>query len=77
MLHRPNATEPDLRIPSLTGGISAIVTFDGGIISPLTPPGLGLGRTPQRQLKPDEPDEEITIKIEGVGILRNTTRVVK
>jgi 2-keto-4-pentenoate hydratase/2-oxohepta-3-ene-1,7-dioic acid hydratase in catechol pathway len=46
----------------------------GDIISTGTPPGVGLGRTPQRWLKPEE---DVVITIEKIGSLRNRTVAVE
>ena len=49
--------------------ISGIVTLEpGDIISTGTPAGVGLGRSPQRWLRPGE---EVVIEIEKIGTLRN------
>jgi 2-keto-4-pentenoate hydratase/2-oxohepta-3-ene-1,7-dioic acid hydratase in catechol pathway len=69
-----NANTRDLifRIPELIAYISSIVPLQAGdIISTGTPPGVGLGRTPQRWL---HDNEEMVIEIEGIGTLRNRTR---
>jgi 2-keto-4-pentenoate hydratase/2-oxohepta-3-ene-1,7-dioic acid hydratase in catechol pathway len=69
-----NANTRDLifRIPELIAYISSIVPLKAGdIISTGTPPGVGLGRTPQRWLRDGE---EMAIEIEGVGMLRNRTK---
>lgn len=67
-----NTRDLIFRIPKLIEYISSIVPLEpGDIISTGTPPGVGLGRTPQRWLLPDE---EMVITIEGIGTLRNWTR---
>ena len=59
-------------VPELIAHISSIVPLEpGDVISTGTPPGVGLGRTPQRWLRADE---EIVIEIDGIGTLRNRTR---
>ena len=59
-------------IPDLITYISSIVPLEtGDVISTGTPPGVGLGRNPQRWLLPGE---KMAIEIEGIGILRNRTR---
>jgi len=70
-----NTREMIFRIPELIAYISNIVPLQSGdIISTGTPPGVGLGRTPQRWLRDDE---EMVIEIEGIGTLRNRTRAVE
>ena len=69
-----NANTRDLifKIPALIEYLSSIVPLEpGDIISTGTPPGVGLGRTPPRWLKPKE---EIIIEIERIGTLRNRTQ---
>ena len=69
-----NANTRDLifRIPELIAYISSIVPLEAGdVISTGTPPGVGLGRSPQRWLRDGE---EMVIEIEGIGILRNRTK---
>jgi 2-keto-4-pentenoate hydratase/2-oxohepta-3-ene-1,7-dioic acid hydratase in catechol pathway len=69
-----NANTRDLifRIPQLIEYVSSITPLEAGdLISTGTPEGVGLGRTPQRWL---HPDEEMMISIEKIGDLRNTTR---
>jgi len=72
-----NANTRDLlfRIPQLIAYLSSITPLEpGDIISTGTPPGVGLGRTPQRWLRPDE---DCVIEIEGIGTLSNRTRAVE
>ncbi len=72
VMQSANTSDLIFRIPELIAYISGIVPLESGdIISTGTPPGVGLGRTPQRWL---HPDEEIVIDIEGIGTLRNRTR---
>lgn len=73
VLQAANTRDLIFRIPELIAYISSIVPLQAGdIISTGTPPGVGLGRTPQRWLRPGE---EMVIEIEGVGTLRNRTRI--
>lgn len=61
-------------IPELIAHISSIVPLESGdVISTGTPSGVGLGRNPQRWLRPNE---TMIIEIEGIGTLRNRTRAV-
>jgi 2-keto-4-pentenoate hydratase/2-oxohepta-3-ene-1,7-dioic acid hydratase in catechol pathway len=58
-------------VPALIEYISGITPLQvGDVISTGTPAGVGMGRTPQRWLKPGE---EMVIEIEGIGKLRNKT----
>jgi 2-keto-4-pentenoate hydratase/2-oxohepta-3-ene-1,7-dioic acid hydratase in catechol pathway len=58
-------------IPAVLGYISAVVPLEpGDIVSTGTPQGVGLGRTPQRWLRPGE---EVVIEISGIGRLVNRT----
>lgn len=57
------------KIPTLIEYISGIVPLQvGDVISTGTPAGVGMGRNPQRWLKAGE---EMVIKIQGIGELRN------
>ena len=59
------------KVPALIEYISGIVPLQtGDVISTGTPAGVGMGRDPQRWLKPGE---EMVIQIEGIGELRNGT----
>ena len=74
VMQEANTHDLIFRIPQLIAHLSSIVALEpGDIISTGTPPGVGLGRTPQRWLRPDE---EMVIEIEGIGTLRNWTRSV-
>jgi 2-keto-4-pentenoate hydratase/2-oxohepta-3-ene-1,7-dioic acid hydratase in catechol pathway len=57
------------KVSELIEYISGIVPLQAGdVISTGTPAGVGMGRDPQRWLKPGE---EMVIEIEGIGELRN------
>ena len=72
VMQSANTRDLIFRIPALIAYISSIVALQpGDIISTGTPSGVGLGRTPQRWLKPDV---EMIIEIERIGVLRNRTR---
>jgi 2-keto-4-pentenoate hydratase/2-oxohepta-3-ene-1,7-dioic acid hydratase in catechol pathway len=72
IMQSANTRDLIFKIPDLIAHISSIVPLEpGDVISSGTPPGVGLGRNPQRWLLPDE---RMVIEIEGVGTLRNTTR---
>jgi 2-keto-4-pentenoate hydratase/2-oxohepta-3-ene-1,7-dioic acid hydratase in catechol pathway len=59
------------KIPALIAHLSGIVPLEvGDIISTGTPPGVGMGRTPQRWLRPGE---EMVVTVEKIGELRNRT----
>jgi 2-keto-4-pentenoate hydratase/2-oxohepta-3-ene-1,7-dioic acid hydratase in catechol pathway len=70
-LQHANTRDLIFKIPALIEYISSIVALEpGDIISTGTPPGVGLGRTPKRWLKPGE---EVSITIESIGTLTNRT----
>jgi 2-keto-4-pentenoate hydratase/2-oxohepta-3-ene-1,7-dioic acid hydratase in catechol pathway len=70
-LQDSNTSQMIFRIPELIEYISGITPLQAGdVISTGTPSGVGMGRTPQRWLKPGE---EMAIEIEGIGELRNRT----
>ncbi|HEY0785264.1 MAG TPA: fumarylacetoacetate hydrolase family protein, partial [Acidobacteriaceae bacterium] len=72
VLQDGNTCDLIFRVPELIAYISSITPLEAGdVISTGTPPGVGLGRTPPRWLRPGE---EIVISIEGIGELRNRTR---
>jgi 2-keto-4-pentenoate hydratase/2-oxohepta-3-ene-1,7-dioic acid hydratase in catechol pathway len=69
-----NTRDLIFKIPVLIEYLSSIVPLEpGDVISTGTPPGVGLGRTPQRWLLDGE---EMVIEIEKIGTLRNRTRVI-
>jgi 2-keto-4-pentenoate hydratase/2-oxohepta-3-ene-1,7-dioic acid hydratase in catechol pathway len=68
-LQHSNTRELVFKIPDLIEYISSITPLlPGDVISTGTPPGVGLGRTPKRWLKPGE---TVTVTIEGLGSLVN------
>lgn len=72
VMQSANTRDLIFKIPDLIAHISGIVPLEvGDVISTGTPPGVGLGRNPQRWLLPDE---QMAIEITGIGTLRNTTR---
>jgi 2-keto-4-pentenoate hydratase/2-oxohepta-3-ene-1,7-dioic acid hydratase in catechol pathway len=74
VMQSANTRDMIFRIPELIAYISAITPLESGdIISTGTPPGVGLGRTPQRWLRDNE---EMVIEIESIGTLRNRIRAI-
>ena len=68
-LQDSNTSQLIYNIPTLIEYLSSIVPLQmGDVISTGTPAGVGLGRTPQRWLRPGE---EMVIAIDGIGELRN------
>lgn len=71
VLQHSNTRHLIFKLPELVEYLSSIIPLEpGDVISTGTPAGVGLGRTPRRWLKPGE---EIVIRIEGIGELRNRT----
>jgi 2-keto-4-pentenoate hydratase/2-oxohepta-3-ene-1,7-dioic acid hydratase in catechol pathway len=69
VLQNSNTRELIFKVPDLIAYISAIAPLQpGDIISTGTPQGVGLGRTPQRWLKPGE---TVAVTIDGLGTLTN------
>jgi len=69
LLQNSNTKFLIFRVPQLIEYLSSIVPLEpGDIISTGTPPGVGLGRTPQRWI---QPNEEIVIEIPPIGKLIN------
>jgi 2-keto-4-pentenoate hydratase/2-oxohepta-3-ene-1,7-dioic acid hydratase in catechol pathway len=68
-LQNSNTRELVFKIPDLIEYLSSITPLlPGDIISTGTPPGVGLGRTPKRWLRPGE---TVTVTVEGLGSLTN------
>ena len=68
-LQNSNTRELVFKIPELIEYLSSITPLlPGDIVSTGTPPGVGLGRTPKRWLKPVE---TVTVTVEGLGSLTN------
>ena len=71
VLQHSNTRHLIFKLPDLIAHLSSVITLEpGDIISTGTPAGVGLGRSPQRWLKPGD---EIVITIERIGQLRNRT----
>jgi 2-keto-4-pentenoate hydratase/2-oxohepta-3-ene-1,7-dioic acid hydratase in catechol pathway len=69
VLQKSSTRELVFKIPELIEYISSITPLlPGDIISTGTPPGVGLGRTPKRWLRPGE---TVTVTVEGLGALTN------
>lgn len=69
VLQNSNTRELVFKIPDLVEHLSSITPLlPGDVISTGTPPGVGLGRTPKRWLKPGE---TVTVSVEGLGSLTN------
>jgi len=70
-LQSSNTRDLIFKIPTLIEHISHLTPLEvGDVISTGTPEGVGLGRNPQRWLKPNE---EMVVTIEKLGQLRNRT----
>lgn len=68
-LQHSNTRELVFKIPDLIEYISSITPLlPGDVVSTGTPPGVGLGRTPKRWLKPGE---TVTVAVQGLGSLVN------
>jgi len=70
-LQSSNTRDLIFKVPALIEHLSSLTPLEvGDVISTGTPEGVGLGRTPQRWLKPNE---EMVVTIEKLGSLRNRT----
>jgi 2-keto-4-pentenoate hydratase/2-oxohepta-3-ene-1,7-dioic acid hydratase in catechol pathway len=68
-LQKSNTRELIFKIPRLISYISTMMPLaPGDIISTGTPAGVGMGRTPQRWLRPGD---DVLVEIAGIGGLRN------
>ena len=69
VLQKSNTRELIFKIPELIAYISQVVTLEpGDVVSTGTPAGVGFSRRPPRWLKPGD---EVVVRIEGIGELRN------
>ena len=69
VLQNSNTSLLIFKVPALIEYISGIVPLQpGDVISTGTPPGVGMGRTPQRWLRPGD---DMVIRIDRVGELHN------
>jgi len=69
VLQYSNTRELVFGVPALIEHLSSITPLlPGDIVSTGTPPGVGLGRTPKRWLKPGE---NVSVTIAGLGSLTN------
>ena len=68
-LQHSNTRELIFKIPELIEYLSSVVTLEpGDVVSTGTPAGVGFARKPPRYLKPGD---EVVIRVEGLGELRN------
>lgn len=69
VLQHSNTRELIFKVPDLIAYLSSIIPLEpGDVISTGTPAGVGLGRKPQRWLKPGE---VVTIEVAKIGTLSN------
>ncbi len=69
VLQNSNTSELVFGIPQLIEHLSSIAPLlPGDVVSTGTPPGVGLGRTPKRWLRPGE---TVTVTVAGLGSLTN------
>jgi 2-keto-4-pentenoate hydratase/2-oxohepta-3-ene-1,7-dioic acid hydratase in catechol pathway len=68
-LQHSNTRELIFKIPALIEHLSTVVTLEpGDVVATGTPPGVGYVRNPPRYLRPGD---EVVIRIQGIGELRN------
>ena len=71
VMQNSNTRELIFKIPELVAFLSSVFTLEpGDIVSTGTPAGVGVARTPQRFLKPNE---IVTVRIPAIGELTNPT----
>lgn len=71
ILQDSNTRELIFKIPDLIAFLSSVFTLEpGDIVSTGTPSGVGFARKPPRYLRPGE---ELTVRIPGIGELKNRT----
>jgi len=69
VLQHSNTRELVFGVPALIEYISSVVTLEpGDIVATGTPAGVGFARKPPRYLRPGD---EVVIRIQGIGELRN------
>jgi 2-keto-4-pentenoate hydratase/2-oxohepta-3-ene-1,7-dioic acid hydratase in catechol pathway len=69
VMQNSNTRELIFKVPDLIEYISSVTPLlPGDVISTGTPGGVGMGRSPQRWLKPGD---VVTVKVEGIGELTN------
>jgi 2-keto-4-pentenoate hydratase/2-oxohepta-3-ene-1,7-dioic acid hydratase in catechol pathway len=69
VLQHSNTRELIFGIPELVAYLSSVVTLEpGDVVATGTPGGVGFARKPPRYL---QPGDEVVIRIEGLGELRN------
>jgi 2-keto-4-pentenoate hydratase/2-oxohepta-3-ene-1,7-dioic acid hydratase in catechol pathway len=69
LLQNSNTKELIFGIPTLIEYISSVVTLEpGDVVATGTPGGIGFKRNPQRLLRPGD---EVVVRIQGIGELRN------
>ena len=68
-LQKSNTRELIFKLPKLISYISTMMPLaPGDIISTGTPAGVGMGRSPQRWLKPGD---DVVVEVSGIGALHN------
>jgi 2-keto-4-pentenoate hydratase/2-oxohepta-3-ene-1,7-dioic acid hydratase in catechol pathway len=68
-LQKSNTRELIFKLPKLISYISTMMPLSpGDVISTGTPAGVGMGRTPQRWLRPGD---DVVVEVAGIGTLRN------